>query len=270
MSRHDHAIVKDNSNVVARVALRALSTLAPNNSNGPDNSEKHRSLADSARTDDLLDSLYFAAIGQDPAHFLQTFLELRRAGCSSDFLAFDLIPDVARRLGASWVDDVISFADVTIGCARLQSALRQLPDDVPTYVDTCNGVEQNCLVAVPIGAQHTMGAMVLAKQLRQARQRVVVDLTAHKTTLSHLAGQHDFDIVLISATSGENPAEVQALIETCRAHWGACKVIVGGSFCDLNDDVLCTVHADRFTNDWQEALDLSSRDFTRVEIPLLG
>ncbi|MEP4199425.1 MAG: cobalamin-dependent protein [Aliishimia sp.] len=264
MSRHDHAIVKDNSNVVARVALRALSTLAPTDSNSPDNNGKPRSLAGNPRTDDLLNKLYSAAIRQDQAHFLQTFQELRRAGCSNDFLAFDLIPDVARRLGASWVDDVISFADVTIGCARLQSALRQLPDDVPMYVDTCNGVEQNCLIAVPIGAQHTMGAMVLAKQLRQARQRVVVDLTAHETTLSQLARQHDFDVVLISATCAENPAEVQALIEICRVLWGACKVIVGGSFCDLNGDVLCTVHADHFTNDWREALDVSSRDFTHV------
>ncbi|MEP6020441.1 MAG: cobalamin B12-binding domain-containing protein [Paracoccaceae bacterium] len=220
--------------------------------------------------DSLSDRLYSASIGQDLADFLQTFQELQQAGRSNDFLAFELIPDVARRLGASWVDDVISFADVTIGCARLQSALRHLPDDVPMYVDTCNGVEQNCLVVVPDGAQHTMGAMVLAKQLRQARQRVVVDLTAHETTLSRLAEQHDFDVVLISATYGENPTDVQALIETCRAHWGACKVIVGGSFCDLNDDVLCTVHADRFTNNWQEALDLSSRDFTRVEISVLG
>lgn len=255
MSQHQQAFLADDRNEVARVARHVLSILAKGEKRAPANSADRYSLPASLHIETLAERLFSASIQGDPASFASTLSEVQSSGQLNDVLAYEMIPSVARQLGAAWVDDTISFADVTVGCARLQSALRQLPDNTPTDAVPYNGLRRRCLVAVPKGAQHTLGALVLAKQLRQVRQHVVVELEAEQSTLSPLADQQNFDVILISASSGECPNAMGGLVQTCREHWRASKLVIGGSLADLGKDV-DAMGADQVTQVWQEALNL--------------
>lgn len=255
LSQHQQTFLADDTNEVARVARHVLSILAKGGARAPANSADRHSLPASRHIDTLTKRLFSACIQGDPTSFASALSEVQSSGQLDDVLAYEMIPSVARQLGTAWVDDTISFADVTVGCARLQSALRQLPDNPPTDAVPYNGLRRRCLVAVPKGAQHTLGALVLAKQLRQVRQHVVVELEAERSTLSRLADQQDFDVVLISVSSGECPNATGGLVQACREHWRASKIAIGGSMV-AGKDVVDDMGADHVTQVWQEALNL--------------
>lgn len=256
LSQHQQAFLADNTGEVARVARQVLSMLASGDLGEPKNAAFLTPLPTSLSLIDLAERLYTASYCPDRAHFADALCDVQRAGYSNDILTCEVIPTIARRLGAAWENDLISFTDVTIGCARMQSALRGLPDDILDGAVAYDGMQQNCLVMVPAGAQHTMGALVLAKQLRQARQRVVVELEADAGKLSSLAQKQNFHVVLISASRGECPQNLRKLVGVIRQYWAAGKVVVGGSISDLGSDSTNAIGADQITKDWQEALDL--------------
>lgn len=256
LSQHQQVFLADNTGEVARVAHRVLSMLASGELGAPENGAVRAPLPTSLSLIDLAERLYTASICSDRANFEGALCDVQRAGYSHDTVAFELIPSIARRLGADWEDDLISFIDVTIGCARLQSALRCLPDEMKGGSIAYNGTRRNCLVMVPMGAQHTMGALVLAKHLRHAWQQVVVELEVNEGKLSSLAQKQNFNVVLISASRGECLQNLRHLVCVTRRHWAASKVVVGGSISDLGSDLTSAIGADHVTMDWQEALDL--------------
>ncbi len=255
LSQHPQPFLSNTPRDATRVARTVLSALT----SGVD--DVWAVAADSGKTPSAMHiemgaQLCTAAIDKDPGQFPKVLERMRQAGCSADELAFHWIPDTARALGVAWENDQISFADVTIGCARLQSALHRLPETPPVIPFAQRDLYQDCLVLVPAGAQHTLGALVLAKQLRQARQKVFVELEASLDRLASLAKCHHFDVVLISASVGECPEDLRLLVDGVRMQFTNCKVVVGGSISDLNTDALKAIGADHMTKDWQEALDL--------------
>ena len=263
LSQHPHSFQADTaaevSGDVTRMARQVLSILArPEAQHLTWKDQQPTLLTDKAAhcVQAVAGLLYETSFCPDKDRFNRALADAQLAGCSTDQLAFELIPGIARQLGAAWEDDLISFADVTIGCARLQSALRHLPDILPDKPETHRGIERNCLVMTLPHAQHTLGALVLAKQLRQARQRVHVELESHPDAWSHPALDQDFDVIMISASRSECPVALQSLVGLCRQNWGRSRVVIGGSFCDLGEDVKASVQADQLTMDWQEALNI--------------
>lgn len=256
MPENQHALFADNTGEVALAARRALSILAAADVVASKKWATREPFPTPFAFSDLAARLHTAFYSPDPSQFANALNEAQVAGFSNDLLAFELIPAIARQLGAAWESDQISFAEVTIGCARLQTALRQMPDVVHNGPIAPSVVQQDCLVMVPKGAQHTMGALVLAKQLRQARQQVTIELNANASSLANLAQEHDFNVVLVSASRGECPDGLRHLVGVVRQHWAACKVVIGGSICDLGSDLGSGIGANLMTEDWQEALGL--------------
>ena len=264
MSQHQHAFLADSADDIAHVARRVLTMLAKRDDQGA-GAARSAGLAEAvdrcgpvgAALETLAHQLYVTSIDRDPAQFDSALTRLSGAGLDDDVLAFDLIPDIARQLGTAWVDDTISFADVTVGCSRLQRAMHHMPDHSPAApIARPNHIARTCLVMVPQHAQHTLGALVLARTLRQAQHQVHLTLEANPQVLAQLARRHRFDLVLVSASPAECPEMLGQLIDLSRQHWGACRFALGGSIRDLTRSFAARVGADLVTNDWQEALDL--------------
>ena len=247
LSQHQQAFLVENAGDVTPVVRRALSLLAAGGGAGTVSISTERVLRD---------RLFQAAFGADRARFDAALKDLRGAGFSHDRLAYEVIPDLARRLGAGWVEDTLSFADVTLGSARLQTALSRMPEDVGLATACYNGQRMNCLVLSPKTAQHTMGALVLARQLRQVGQQVVVDLEADAASLQARPRGVVFDAIMISASRAESSEGLRALVDLCRLHWPQSRIILGGSICEMKDCRVTSIGADLVTNQWQAALDL--------------
>lgn len=202
----------------------------------------------------LVASMARALASADQMAFDALKPELRRARISETDLMDHYFPAVARSLGCDWAEDRASFADVTLGVARMQSMLRQVGRD---WASNANAAPDSptVLMILPEGEQHSLGIMLLTGQLRRQGISVQLQIGARPEVLGGLVRHHSFDCAMISVACEEK-------IESCRKAVGALKngsggrlwVAVGGAVLDRSIDVLGRTRADVVTNDPMVAL----------------
>lgn len=121
----------------------------------------------------VLDHLIRAILsgaGFDPVQMME---ELKGHRLSPDAIIDIYVPAAAHVLGDKWQHDEVDFASVTVGSLRLQSLLSAAAIESPDFLRAADNVI-TMLIVVPLGEQHTLGAFVLAAQLRRLGVRVDV------------------------------------------------------------------------------------------------
>jgi MerR family transcriptional regulator, light-induced transcriptional regulator len=179
--------------------------------------------------------------------------DLRRARITREALADHYIPEVARRLGAEWECDRTSFADVSIGVARLQAILRTIGEGWSADDYVAGGAPKGggtLLLILPPGEQHTLGAMVVAGWLRRKGISVCLRIGPSAADLEALLAVRNFDGAMIS-TGGYERLEVCAmLVKTLKNHSvNRVRVALGGSVLEHEENVAAATGADIVTND---------------------
>ena len=91
--------------------------------------------------------------------------ELFELGFKRETIIDHCIPIAAVRLGESWVNDSLSFSEVTIGSSNLQILLKEIAQKTKPIVGLDNG--KRYLICVHQSEQHTLGALVLGDMLRR-------------------------------------------------------------------------------------------------------
>jgi methylmalonyl-CoA mutase cobalamin-binding subunit len=256
LPQHQHAFQAENINEVDRVARHVLAILSVAEDANPAPCKNSKPVAERFHNKTLNERLFEAAISRDRWAMDKTIDALRREGADDQSIAFDIVPQIARRLGTAWEEDSLSFGAVTIGCARLQTLVLQLGERARAHQIMPGEKTRNCLVVVPENAHHTLGAIVLTKQLRNSRHDVSLNLGATPDSQSKIAQAQDFDAIMISASKHESPESLRALVKSTRTKGAKSKVFIGGSISELNLDLVAVTGTDYVTNDWQGALDL--------------
>ena len=141
-------------------------------------------------------------------------------GCRAVEFLDTYIPAAAARLGTDWVEDRAGFAQVTLGCARLD-ALLIWADTMLDEFDEAPAAPQGrvCLI-VPAGAQHRLGRHVFAAQLLR---RGIAARTLHEGD-----SVDDADVVMISASGAETTELLRATVAQARTMGPDPVVILGG------------------------------------------
>lgn len=209
---------------------------------------------DTGPREDVLQRFMAAIASTDPLAFEELKPELKRARITAALLADVYIPEVARRLGQAWMDDCASFAEVTMGVARMQAILREIGS--AWIADASGQVDgPTLLVVLPIGEQHTLGAMVLAGQLRRLGVSVSMQIAPSVADLGAYVAARRFDGAMISV-AGDGALETCAkLIKIIKSSSVTpIKVAVGGALLETGNDLLQLTGADVVTNDIEYAL----------------
>lgn len=178
-----------------------------------------------------LDRLYAAAIGADVRACAEVARALIADGLPAERICDVYIPAAARRMGADWVNDDLPFSTVTIGTARLQGLLRELDLDLERRAGHAagGGVGTILLVVAP-GADHTLGALVLASQLRRKGISVRLSLgESPEATASAIEGAY-FDGVFLSATLAGCLPPLVRVAAAIRAAMPVPPHVLGGAF----------------------------------------
>ena len=200
----------------------------------------------------LLSDLVDAVAAFDPAKRDVVMAQFRAAGVPDHVVVDHYIPAAARHYGESWCSANMSFADVAIGVARLQGMTRDL---ATRRARTGNAA--TVLLIVPQDAYHTLGASVLADQIRRLGVSVKLSLGHSVPELQDLLETHHFDAVMISAAACERLDSIRKLVKTVKANaFGAPPVVVGGTVLDQETDIRTLTGADHISNNAQEALRL--------------
>lgn len=148
------------------------------------------------------DQLHAAAIGQDLRGCGAVARALIAEGMPAERICDVLIPDVACRLGEEWVTGDRTFSTVTIAVARLQALLREFDLHVLNRVESYAGTAGAVLVAVPPGADHTLGPLLLASQLRRRGVAVRLSLGEAPESVAEVVARMRFDAVFLSGATG--------------------------------------------------------------------
>jgi methanogenic corrinoid protein MtbC1 len=180
---------------------------------------------------------------------------LRRCGVSGDDLVDHFIPAVARTLGERWFADEISFADVTIGAARLQEAVHTLGRGGPGGPAMARDARA-ILIIIPRGEDHTLGSFVLADQLRRRGFGVDVAVDRSPAQIADLVRKRRYHMIGITASGRRTLASARDLVEVIRrTTTRALPVVVGGPVLDKDLDVLRLTAADHAARDAVTALE---------------
>lgn len=237
---------------VTSLASQALSLLATRRLSG-----------DARKEEVLLSEIEAAALDRDPTRRTAVLAEMRARGIPDAWVAEILIPKVARRLGEAWCEDSKSFAEVTIGSARLQAMVRDLdPSDASDALDKAPLLA----VIVPEDEFHTLGALTLAGQLRRLGFSVKLFLGTSEAELIAALSAARFDAVLVSASQGERVAGLARLVKRMRlALSRATPIIVGGSAVTRGLGAKGRIGADHITSDVFAALTACGLEVSRKD-----
>jgi methanogenic corrinoid protein MtbC1 len=233
----------DGGATVETLASRALGVLA-----------SKRLSAASLLSERFLDELSAAVRSADGMQSRAIVRDMMDARIRAEDIADFYIPEVARRLGAAWCEDGLSFADVTIGSARLQGLLK----DIGSHWTDDRGLDPDApavLVVALADEFHTLGAMVLCGQLARMDVSVKLAMGHAESDLLRIVASGHFDAIFVSAAQGERLATLRKLIEKIRAaSVRPTPVVIGGSVVTRVTDIKTQTGADHATTDPKEAL----------------
>jgi hypothetical protein len=180
-------------------------------------------------------------------------------------LLSSIIPLIAARLGEDWIDDSLSFVDVTIAATRLQDAVRVLAPPIR------GGDGRSLAVIVPPWEQHGLPAALLGAQLRRMRidARVISGLGI--TAIATLLNRTPPDAVLVSVASHRSAKRLPDLTSALRTAWAACRpIVVGGPAVAAGLVTRAQCGADLVTADPGEALRFCGFDLSQQPRDLAG
>jgi len=192
---------------------------------------------------------------------------LHDSGASFSDLQLGLLVPSARRLGALWDDDSVSFFDVSLATGNLQQMMRFVALDLePAAPRPATG--RSILVAPVPGDQHSFGAAMAAEFFRKGGWQVRYDPEPTRQRLCDLVAGAWTDVVGLSVAADR---DLEAVRETIcglreRSRNRALLVIAGGEALARNPQLIGAIGADAAI----AALDVAPRQALRLVDALFG
>lgn len=198
-----------------------------------------------------------ASVTEEIATLMARLDGVRARGHGDQALCLDLLAPAAKLLGILWEEDRATFADVTVGLARMQQIVQELsarsaPDDTDP--------DRTALLAAVPGEQHTFGVVLVADAFRRADWRVKVATEARAEDLADIAAEESFDLIGLSAVHDCGVGELRLLVRTLRRASlnRSTQIFVGGRFVDERPGLLAEVGADGGAEDARRAVEAAN------------
>lgn len=207
-------------------------------------------------TPEVTNRLLEATMHRSPETHRAVVAQMLEAGITPEAIADIYIPEVARRMGTEWEDDVSGFAQVTLGSAHLQSLLRDL-DSIWDTGHSGIGKDARPLVLVMTipEAQHTLGATILSTQLRRLGCSVRLQAGRSVVLPEDDRSPDTCDAIFASASRSDPASDVARMIAGLRREMTPPPpIVLGGTILDVVDDPLAATNADFATLDPVAAL----------------
>lgn len=229
---------------VAALAKEALAVLAAR-------SPRKRRRSRNVRVEELCDAL----LASDSYLRHAVVADLISEGVTTDQIFDEYVPLTASLLGEKWVDDKLSFADVTIGASRLQELARSLGGRYEPVGPTIP-LGRSALMVVPSFEQHTLGAFIAAGQLRRHGLWMHLALGVEGDDLLRIAHAQNFAMIGISASSMRHVEQIRGLVERLAEDGGVdAPVVLGGALLAQDIDLCAATGVDLATTNIREVVD---------------
>lgn len=172
---------------------------------------------------DEIDLLCAALTGTDEALAEGLAREALEAGVSFDTLCETRLAPAARRLGAMWEEDRLSFADVSLAANRLFGLLRTLAHRPAPRTDA-----RFAVFAAPPGEEHVLGVSMAAERARGLGWDVALLVgLGHDALVARIAEMIP-DVIGLSLASERSLLPLTRLVVALRVVAPAAPVVVCG------------------------------------------
>ena len=200
-------------------------------------------------------TLYLAVTHED--QFDQNALrqKLRGLRINDDDLIDRCIGEAAAILGQNWLEDTLSFAEVSIGASNLMSLCREIAVSWNNMAPPQNS--QTILLATVLQEDHLIGPTILAQKLRRHGHSVRVMNNSSPGEIARHIHRGDYDCLMLSAASYGSLENAERAIRLARrGPYAHVPVVLGGAALEFCGDAATGIGADLVTNDEKMALEL--------------
>ena len=195
-----------------------------------------------------------ALVHPDNGRYKVLLSEFLDYGLSNKDVFEDLVPSAARLLGDRWVEDKLSFAQVTIGAARLEEIIRSVEQSY-TKIGERAPVGRTILIISPASEDHTLGAIVASGLFRRQGFWVKLAIGLDDQELSVAAQETPLAFIGLSVGSQRTIPEAAKLVKLLKQSAPDTPIVIGGNIITLDSDLIAETNADLVSSDPQEIFD---------------
>jgi methanogenic corrinoid protein MtbC1 len=204
--------------------------------------------------DETVEDFVLLALSGDHDALMAVVGAMVERGVTMEAVYLDLLAPVARRLGERWLDDTISFVDVTIALGKLQLVVHALSLHGPVGADEPSGGRSAYFTNAP-GEQHTFGVSIVAEFFRRAGWMAAVSCDSDPAVVLEAVRRRHFDVVGITIACVEHLAQLKPFVMSIRrvSINPDTVVLVGGRLLSERPGLAKEVGADCSAGDAREA-----------------
>ncbi len=174
----------------------------------------------------------------------------------------EYIPDAARLLGRYWVENFLTFAQVTLATSRLQSIARELE---PLYIgeNLLQALGAEVLIIAPKGEQHTFGAEMVARKFRKLGATPYLSINNTIEEIVGIINKQKFRLIGLSITrqkACDKNSEFLAILNAIRKF--KIPIVAGGNLVYSSTKIIKSLNIDLVTNDVAYALNYFNINFS--------
>ena len=195
--------------------------------------------------------------------------ELMELGFKHDTIVDYCIPLAATKLGESWVNDTLSFAETTVGSANLQKLLKLIAQGRQISLNSNNG--KRFLICVHESEQHTLGALVMGDMLRRQGHSLKIKLDAKFPEICELQNSNDYDAIFFSCASYLSVRETASCVNKIRQTFRYnLPIFLGGSNIEKISEGIDLKDFDLVTSSLDAATEYVEKQRKKEPLGLLG
>lgn len=190
-----------------------------------------------------IDALCAALLSPDEDAASRLILQVRRDGADAKMIYLGYVAGAARKLGAMWETDDLSFVAVTVASAKLYRIIRGLRNIVAPGI-IAGRDERPAMFALVPGETHTLGIAMATDIFRREGWDVDMLVGLDHDMLVDQAERRSYRAVVLTAHSDSMMEPLARLILALRITQPLAHIVVAGNILDHHPDIIHTVGAD--------------------------
>lgn len=205
-------------------------------------------------SDEQIDHLCAALLSAEDDAGDRIIMDAYRAGASARTIYLGYVASAARQLGTFWVEDKVTFAEVTVASSRLYRIIRGLRH-VIEGVTPEKGVDRHVLFALVPGDVHTLGIQMASDLFRREGWDVEMSVAEDHDQIIARTELERFQSVVVVGHSEHTLPNLISLVLAVRITQPMAHIVVAGNIVSFHDDIVDLVGADDVIDDIETAVE---------------
>ena len=176
------------------------------------------------------------------------------SGISAKEIFEVFIPDAARQLGRCWIQNTLSFAEVTLATSKLQTIAKQFEG---LYIGSVNSGASGpeIMIISPKQEQHTFGAQMITRQFQRLGVSPYLSINNNVDEIRKIINKHKFKLVGLSLANYKSCApksDVRSIVGLVKKL--KIPILAGGSLIHSHKNAVESLNFDMITDDAIDAM----------------